>query len=139
MSIVLNTELCWPLAAVGPNNTVVGRSSELFEHAGRGVGDNVSNPAKLPAILLPAHVHTAANQGVIELGRLFVRATVDLGHVHAVALLERDSASSHALAEHRVNHCRTHLEHLPVSIGQRLAAMVLYGLPCARGTAPLGT
>ena len=53
MSIVLNTELCWPLAAVGPNNAVV----ELFEHAGRGVGDNVSNPAKLPAILLPAHAH----------------------------------------------------------------------------------
>ena len=61
MSIVLNTELCWPLAAVGPNNAVV----ELFEHAGRGVGDNVSNPAKLPAILLPAHVHAAANQAVI--------------------------------------------------------------------------
>ena len=39
MSIVLNTELCWPLAAVGPNNAVV----ELFEHAGRGVGDNVSH------------------------------------------------------------------------------------------------
>ena len=71
MSIVLNTELCWPLAAVGPNNAVV----ELSEHAGRGVGDNVSNPAKLPAILFPAHVHTAANQGVIELGRLFVRAS----------------------------------------------------------------
>ena len=34
---------------------------ELFEHAGRGVGENVSNPAKLPAILLPAHVHAAAN------------------------------------------------------------------------------
>ena len=62
MAIVLNTELvCWPLAAVGPNNAVV----ELFEHAGRGVGDNVSNPAKLPAILLPAHVHAAANQAVI--------------------------------------------------------------------------
>ena len=39
MSIVVNTELCWPLAAVGPNNAVV----ELFEHAGRGVGDNVSH------------------------------------------------------------------------------------------------
>ena len=38
---------------------------ELFEHAGRGVGENVSNPAKLPAILLPAHVHAAANQAVI--------------------------------------------------------------------------
>ena len=66
MAIVLNTELCWPLAAVGPNNAVV----VLFEHAGRGVGDNVSNPAKLPAILFPAHVHAAANQGVIELGWL---------------------------------------------------------------------
>ena len=38
---------------------------ELFEHAGRGVGENVSNLAKLPAILLPAHVHAAANQAVI--------------------------------------------------------------------------
>jgi len=66
MAIVLNTELCWPLAAVGPSNAVV----ELFEHAKRGVNDNVSNPAKLPAILLPAHVHAAANQGVIELGWL---------------------------------------------------------------------
>ena len=62
MAIVLNTELvCWPLAAVVPNNAVV----ELFEHAGRGVSDNVSNPAKLRAILLPAHVHAAANQAVI--------------------------------------------------------------------------
>ena len=120
MSIVLNTELCWPLAAVGPNNAVV----ELFEHAGRGVGDNVSNPAKLPAIyfsqrmytLLPTRVSSSLDGSSCE--------PVDL-HVHAVALLERDSASSHALAEHRVNHCRTHLEHLPVSIGQRLAAMVL--------------
>ena len=39
---------------------------ELFEHAGRGtVGENVRNLAKLPAILLPAHVHAAANQAVI--------------------------------------------------------------------------
>ena len=38
---------------------------ELFEHAGPGVGENVRNLAKLPAILLPAHVHAAANQAVI--------------------------------------------------------------------------
>ena len=44
MAIVLNTELCWPLAAVGPNNAVV----ELFEHAGRGVGENVSNIESKP-------------------------------------------------------------------------------------------
>ena len=62
MAIVLNTELCWPLAAVGPNNAVV----ELFEHVGRvALVIFFSNPAKLPAILLPAHVHAAANQAVI--------------------------------------------------------------------------
>ena len=38
MAIVLNTELCWPLAAVGPSNAVV----ELFEHAGRGVSETMS-------------------------------------------------------------------------------------------------
>ena len=64
MTIVLNTELlAGPLvaAAVGPNNAVV----ELFEHAGGGEGENDRNPAKLPALLLPAHVHAAANQAVI--------------------------------------------------------------------------
>ena len=64
MRIGLNTEFCWPLAAVGPNKALrsINAVVELFEHAGLGVGDNVSNPAKLPAILLPAHVHAAANQ-----------------------------------------------------------------------------
>ena len=62
---------------------------------------------------------------------------VDL-HVHAVAFLERDSAASKCpLAELWVNNSRAHLEHLPVSIGQRLAAMASAGLPCARGA--LGT
>ena len=52
---------------------------------------------------------------------------VDL-HVHAVALLERDSASSNALAEHKVESTTvepTLSTCVPVSIGQRLAAMVL--------------
>ena len=85
---------------------------ELFEHAGRGtVGENVRNLAKLPAILLPAHVHAAANQAVITPASgsrchgsvafqqaLLPPTPVDL-HVHAVAFLERDSAASNALAE----------------------------------------
>ena len=67
MRIGLNTEFCWPLAAVGPNKALrsINAVVELFEHAGLGVGDNVSNPAQLPAILLSAHVHAAANQAVI--------------------------------------------------------------------------
>ena len=120
MAIILNTELCWPLAAVGPNNAVV----ELFEHARRGVlGDNVSNPAKLPDEASRSHTPAVRQLQVLDatarwLSSIVASEPVDL-HVHAVALLERDSASSNALAEHRVNHGRAHLEHLPVSIGQR--------------------
>ena len=120
MSIVLNTELCWPLAAVGPNNAVV--RNFLNTQGVALVTMSVILPSCQPYFsqrmytLLPTRVSSSLDGSSCE--------PVDL-HVHAVALLERDSASSHALAEHRVNHCRTHLEHLPVSIGQRLAAMVL--------------
>ena len=63
MSIVLNTELCWPLAAVGPNNAVV----ELFEHARRGVlGDNVSNPAKLPDEASRSHTPAVRQLQVLD-------------------------------------------------------------------------
>ena len=63
MAIILNTEFCWPLAAVGPNNAVV----ELFEHARRGVlGDNVSNPAKLPDEASRSHTPAVRQLQVLD-------------------------------------------------------------------------
>ena len=114
---------------------------ELFER--RGVSDNASNPAKLlPAILLPAHDNVAANQARHRAGMAHRQPlTSKPSATHQLTSFapgpregQTGSATSNALAEHLVNHGRSHLLSTCPSaspIGQRLAAMVLQALPCA--------
>ena len=106
---------------------------ELFEHAGRGtVGENVRNLAKLPAILLPAHVHAAANQAVITPAS-GSRCHGSVAFQHCCLRFARVTPSSFSRGtvprampspniESTTVVSRAHLGHLPVTRQHRSAA-----------------
>ena len=75
MAIVVDLQLGRSLAAVCPHDAVV----ELLDETRRGVGDQASDLAHLPAIQLPAHVDSAIDQAAIEYCRLWCDLEA-LGH-----------------------------------------------------------
>ena len=62
MAVVVDLQLGWSLAAVGPHDTVV----ELLDELRRGARDYPGDLAHLLAIRLPAHVDSTVDQAVIE-------------------------------------------------------------------------